>query len=100
MRKTAPASGLFPSRHAQRPRTLDRHRKHQRDPEWKKHYREVRPRVERKLAHMMRRRHGGRRARVRGCERVRHDFALLAASINLARLAVLGVRIYPAASVT
>lgn len=70
---------------------LDRYRKHQRDPEWKKRYRKVRPRVERKLAHMMRRKHGGRRARVRGRERVRHDFSLLAASINLARLAALGV---------
>ena len=74
-------------------KVLDRHRKHQRDPDWKKHYRKVRPRVERKLAHLMRRKHGGRRARVRGRERVRHDFALLAASINLARLAALGVRI-------
>ncbi|MDQ3401377.1 MAG: hypothetical protein M3470_10280 [Chloroflexota bacterium] len=35
--------------------------------------------------------------RVRGLrrERVKHDFALLAASINLARLAALGVRIAP-----
>ena len=73
--------------------TLARHRKHQRDEAWKKHYRKVRPRVERKIAHLMRRRHGGRRARVRGRERVKHDFALLAASINLARLAALGVRI-------
>ena len=71
--------------------TLDRHRKHQRDPDWKANYRKVRPRVERKLAHLMRRKHGGRRARVRGRERVGHDFALLAAAINLARLAVLGV---------
>lgn len=71
--------------------TLDHHRKHQRDPLWKAHYRKVRPRVERKIAHLMRRKHGGRRARVRGCERVRQDFATLAASINLARLAVLGV---------
>lgn len=78
--------------------TLDRHRKHQRDPEWKAHYRKVRPRVERKLAHMMRRKHGGRRARLRGTERVRHDFALLAAAINLARLAALGVRIERGAS--
>jgi transposase len=77
---------------------LDRHRKHQRDPQWQAHYRNVRPRVERKLAHMMRRKHGGRRARVRGSERVRHDFSLLAASINLARLAVLGVRIAPRAA--
>jgi len=43
----------------------------------------------------MRRKHGGRRARVRGRERVKQDFALLAASINLARLAVLGIRIAP-----
>jgi len=78
--------------------TLDRHRKNQRDEAWKKRYRKVRPRVERKLANMMRRKHGGRRARVRGRERVKHDFALLAASINLARLAALRVRIAPAAT--
>jgi hypothetical protein len=46
--------------------------------------------VERKIAHLMRRRHGGRRARVRGKTKVAHDFALLAAAVNLARLAVLG----------
>jgi hypothetical protein len=39
----------------------------------------------------MRRKHGGRRARVRGREKIRYDFALLAAATNLARLAVLGV---------
>ncbi len=72
---------------------LDHHRKRQRDEAWKKQYRKVRPRVERKLAHMMRRKHGGRRARVRGRERVRQDFALLAATMNLARLAALGVRV-------
>ncbi len=72
---------------------LDRHRKLQRAPDWKAKYRKVRPRVERKIAHLMRRKHGGRRARVRGRERVRHDFSLLAASVNLARLAALGVRI-------
>jgi transposase/IS5 family transposase len=75
--------------------TLARHRKRQRDDAWKKQYRKVRPRVERKIGHLMRRKHGGRRARVRGCERVGQDFALLAASINLARLAALGVRIAP-----
>ena len=75
--------------------TLDRHRKRQRDEAWKKQYRKVRPRVERKIAQLMRRKHGGRRARVRGRERVKQDFALLAASINLARLAVLGIRIAP-----
>jgi len=76
--------------------TLDRHRKRQRDDAWKQQYRKVRPRVERKIAHLMRRKHGGRRARVRGRQRVKQDFALLAASINLARLAALGVRIAPA----
>ena len=37
----------------------------------------------------MRRRHGGRRARVRGLVKVAADFALLAAAVNLARLGVL-----------
>ena len=40
----------------------------------------------------MRRRHGGRRARVRGTDRVDADFRFLAGAVNLARLAVLGVR--------
>ena len=79
--------------------TLDRHRRRQRDDAWQKQYRKVRPRVERKIGHLMRRKHGGRRARVRGRERVKQDFALLAASINLARLAALGVRIAPTAAV-
>ena len=39
----------------------------------------------------MRQRHGGRRARVRGQPKVKADFALLAAAVNLARLAVLGL---------
>jgi len=68
---------------------LDRARNRQRDPAWRKKYRATRPKVERKLAHMMRRKHGGRRARVRGTLRVRHDFALLAAATNLVRLAKL-----------
>ncbi|HEY5182662.1 MAG TPA: transposase, partial [Dermatophilaceae bacterium] len=46
--------------------------------------------VERKLGHLMRRRHGGRRARVRGQTKVGADFALLAAAVNLARFGVLG----------
>jgi hypothetical protein len=41
---------------------------------------------------MMRRKHGGRRARMRGTARIDADFRLLAAAINLARLAVLNVR--------
>ncbi len=62
-----------------------------RDPAWLADYRATRPKVERKLAHLMRRRHGGRRARVRGTPKVAADFALLAAAVNLARLAVLGL---------
>lgn len=71
--------------------TLHRARQQQADSEWKDKYRQTRPKVERKLAHMMRRRHGGRRARVRGRSRVGHDLSLLAAAVNLCRLAVLGV---------
>jgi IS5 family transposase len=48
--------------------------------------------VERKLAHLLRRRHGGRRARVRGLVRVAQDWKLLAAATNLARFATLGLR--------
>ena len=63
----------------------------QTDPAWVADYRATRPKVERKLAHLMRRRHGGRRARVRGTDRVDADFRFLA-GVNLARLAVLNVR--------
>ncbi len=63
----------------------------QADPAWKADYRATRPKVERKISHLMRRRHGGRRARVRGLVKVAADFALLAAAVNLARLGVLGV---------
>jgi hypothetical protein len=66
-------------------------RTRQQDPAWKADYRATRPKVERKIAHLMRRRHGGRRARVRGLPKVAADFALLAAAVNLARLAVLGI---------
>jgi hypothetical protein len=54
-------------------------------------YRATRPKVERKIGHLMRRRHGGRRARVRGRVKVAADFSLLAAAVNLARLGRLGV---------
>jgi IS5 family transposase len=67
-------------------------RARQRDPAWRADYRATRPKVERKLAHLLRRRHGGRRARVRGLVRVAQDFKLLAAAVNLARLATLGLR--------
>jgi hypothetical protein len=67
-------------------------RARQRDPAWLADYRATRPKVERKIAHLLRRRHGGRRARVRGLVRVARDFKLLAAAVNLARLASLGPR--------
>ncbi len=70
---------------------LARARARQTDPDWKAHYRATRPKVERKIGHLMRRRHGGRRARVRGTVKVGADLALLAAAVNLARLSVLGL---------
>ena len=72
--------------------TLRQARQRQTTPQWKAKYRSTRPKVERKFGHLMTRRHGGRRARVRGCAAVRQDFALLAAAVNLKRLAALGVR--------
>jgi hypothetical protein len=71
---------------------LDAARNRQRDLRWRERYRSTRPKLERKIAHLMRRKHGGRRARMRGKLRVGQDFALLAAAINLARLATLRVR--------
>jgi len=67
-------------------------RARQRDPAWRADDRATRPKVERKLAHLLRRRHGGRRARVRGLVRVAQDFKLLAGAVNLARFAALGLR--------
>jgi len=75
--------------------TLAAARTRQRDPAWLADYRATRPKVERKLAHLLRRRHGGRRARVRGLVRVGQDFKLLAAAVNLARFATLGLRSTP-----
>lgn len=73
-------------------KTLQRTRRRQADPAWRARYKATRPKVERKFAHLMFRRHGGRRARVRGRQRVGHDFALLAAAVNLRRLASLRVK--------
>lgn len=72
--------------------TLKRSRERQRDKDWKEKYRSTRPKVERKIGHLMQKRHGGRRARVRGQSRVRDDFSLLCAATNLKRLAKLGYR--------
>jgi hypothetical protein len=69
----------------------DRARQRQSDPTWKADYTATRPKVERKIAHLMRRKHGGRRARVRGQTKTAADFKLLAGAVNLARLAALGL---------
>jgi hypothetical protein len=74
---------------------LARHRERQQNPAWRDDYRATRPKVERKLGHLMRHRHGGRRARMRGNTKIDADFNLLAAAANLARLAVLGVHSTP-----
>lgn len=73
-------------------RLLAEARQRQQDPDWAADYRATRPKVERKIGHLMRRRHGGRRARVRGQTKVDADFNLLAAAHNLARIAVLGIK--------
>ena len=73
-------------------------RAEQQDPAWRDDYRATRPKVERKQGHLVRRKHGGRRARARGTKKVDADFNLLAAAHNLARLAVLGVRSGPVGS--
>jgi hypothetical protein len=70
-------------------------RARQADPDLAADYRATRPKVERKLAHLVRRRHGGRRVRVRGLAKVAADFGLLAAAVNLARLGMLGLHWTP-----
>jgi hypothetical protein len=97
-----PLASLCTSSRAGRTITIHPHetrlqaaRQRQQDPAWRADYRAHRPTVERKLAHLLRRRHGGRRARVRGLVRVAQDWRLLAAAVNLARSAALGVRHRP-----
>lgn len=63
----------------------------QTDPGWRAEYRGTRPKVERKIGHLMFRQHGGRKARTRGAERVLTDLVARAAAVNLNRLATLGV---------
>jgi hypothetical protein len=86
--KAAGGRSIRVGRHERR---LAEARQRQTAPEWLADYRATRPKVERKIGHLMRRRHGGRRARVRGTTKIAADFALLAAAVNLARLSVLGV---------
>lgn len=70
---------------------LQRARAEQRTPEWQATYKEIRPTVERKISHYVRRPWGGRRARMRGRARVTIDAYTRAAALNWARLATLGL---------
>jgi hypothetical protein len=95
---TCPLRGQCTDSKTGRSITISRYEAHlaagrarQTDPAWQADYRATRPKVERKLAHLMRRRHGGRRARMRGRARIAADFSLLAAAVNLARLTTLGL---------
>jgi hypothetical protein len=95
---TCPLRGRWTSARAGRTITITAYehelaaaRARQADPDLAADYRATRPKVERKLAHLVRRRHGGRRVRVRGLAKVAADFNLLAAAVNLARLGVLGL---------
>jgi hypothetical protein len=72
--------------------TLQTARAAQHDPAWRQAYRATRPTVERKIAHFVRRGWGGRKARCRGKTRILTDVLTRAAVLNLARLAVLGLR--------
>ena len=76
-------------------RALQAGRAAQRDPGWQQTYRATRPTVERKIAHFTRRPWGGRNARCRGRNRILTDALTRAGAINLARLAVLGLRTAP-----
>jgi IS5 family transposase len=71
---------------------LQRHKVAQQAKEWKERYKSTRPKVERKIAHMVRKPWGGRKARMRGLARVSSDLVTRAAVVNFARLGVLGVR--------
>ena len=67
-------------------------RAEQATPEWQAPIGADRPKVERKISHFARRSWGGRNARVRGRRRIGTDVDTRAGAINLARLAVMGLR--------
>ena len=89
-RCTASASGRSVSIHAKE-EVLQRHKAAQSDPAWAEEYRCTRPKVERKIAHLVRVGWGGRKARTRGKARVATDVDTRAAAVNWARLATLGL---------
>ncbi len=59
---------------------LARGRARSTDAAWLAGYRATRPKVERKIAHLMRHRHGGRRARMRGRDKIAADFTIWSSS--------------------
>ena len=71
---------------------LAAHKADQRKPHWQSDYKATRPKVERKIGHMVRKPWGGRKARTRGVARVFTDVVTRAAAVNFARLDALGVR--------
>jgi hypothetical protein len=89
-RCTASLSGRTVNIH-RREAVLQRAKHFQATPEWQTAYRQIRPRVERKIAHFARAVWGGRRARTRGRQRVTTDAVARAAAVNWARLATLGL---------
>ena len=88
-RCTSAVGAHDPSRPARAATRAARNR--QTDPAWRSDYTRPVPKSNAKISHLMRRKHGGRRARVRGKPKVAADFQLLAAAVNLARFAVLGL---------
>ena len=91
-----PLRGQCTTAKAGRAITVSRHqrllaaaRTRQQDPDWRADYRATRPKVERKLAHMLR---PGRHARRRGRSKVDADWNYIAAAVNYARMARLGLR--------
>lgn len=87
---TTSASGRTVTIHASED-LLQAHKAAQADPDWQAAYTGTRPKVERKIAHFVRRSWGGRKARVRGLTRIGADADTRAAAVNWARLATLGV---------
>ena len=89
---TTSATGRTVTIHA-REDLLQAHKAQQRDPDWQEAYTGTRPKVERKIAHFVRRPWGGRKARVRGQARIATDADTRAAALNWSRLATLGVNL-------
>ena len=70
---------------------LQRAKRAQAEPGWRENYRATRPKVERKIAHFVAVRWGGRNARVRGRQRVTTDVVTRAAAVNWNRLVTLHI---------